>query len=152
MESNTKTIITVEAIIDAPVETVWKNWTSPQNIVLWNAASEDWHTTKAENDLRIDGIFCFRMEAKDGSAGFNFRGKYEVVHVNEQISYTADDGRKVKIIFTKEDYKTKIVQLFEAETENSVELQKEGWQAILNNFKNYIEKHLQEIRFSKWKV
>ena len=152
MESNTKTIITVEAIIDAPIETVWKNWTSPQNIVLWNAASEDWHTTWAENDLRIDGKFCFRMEAKDGSAGFDFGGKYEEVQANEQITYTADDGRKVKVIFTKEEYKTRIVQLFEAENENPIKLQKKGWQAILNNFKNYVERHLQEISYSKWKV
>lgn len=152
MESNEKIVISVEVIIDAPVETVWKNWTTPKNIMLWNAASQDWHTTLADNDLRMDGIFCYKMEAKDGSAGFDFRGKYEEVQANEQISYVTDDGRKVKIFFTKEEYKTKVVQLFEAENENPIEVQREGWQAILNNFKNYVEMHLQEISFSKWKV
>ncbi|MEZ7499498.1 SRPBCC domain-containing protein [Flavobacterium sp. Arc3] len=151
MESSTKTIISVEAIIDAPIETVWKNWISPQNIVMWNASSKDWHTTCAENDLRLGGEFCYRMEAKDGSASFDFKGKYEYVHTHEQISYTADDGRKVKIMFTKEKCKTKVVQLFEAENENPIEFQREGWQAILNSFKNYVEMHLREISFSKWK-
>jgi uncharacterized protein YndB with AHSA1/START domain len=114
---------------------------------MWNAASEDWHTTWAENDLQLMEN-CFRMEAKDGSAGFDFRGKYEEVQANEQITYTTDDGKSK--FFTKMECKTRVVQLFEAETENQLNY-KEGWQAILNNFKNYVEQHLQEISFQNGK-
>jgi uncharacterized protein YndB with AHSA1/START domain len=152
MESNVKTIISVETIIDAPIETVWKHWTTPENIVVWNVVSEDWHATWVENDLQIKGKFHYRMEAKDGSASFNFSGIYDEVQIHEQITYTADDGRKVKIIFTKEHDQTKVLELFEAETENPIELQREGWQAILDNFKKYVETRLQQISFSKWKV
>ena len=92
------------------------------------------------------------MEAKDGSTSFDFSGIYDEVETNEQITYTGDDGRKVKIIFKKEYDKAKVVELFEAETENAIELQREGWQAILDNFKKYVETRLQQISFSKWKV
>jgi uncharacterized protein YndB with AHSA1/START domain len=92
------------------------------------------------------------MESKDGSASFDFSGIYDEVQIHEQITYTADDGRKVKINFIKERDKTKVVELFEAETENRIELQREGWQAILANFKKYVETRLQQISFSKWKV
>lgn len=152
MEADARTIISVETIINAPVETVWKNWITPENIVVWNVASKDWHTPYAENDCRIDGKFRYRMEAKDGSAGFDFIGKYEEVKIYEQITYTIEDGRKVKIIFKSEDNQTKVMELFEAETENSVELQREGWQAILDNFKNYVEIRLEQISASKWKI
>lgn len=152
MNAGARTIISVETIINAPVETVWKNWITPENIVVWNVASEDWHTPFAENDFRMDGKFCYRMEAKDGSAGFDFEGKYEEVKIYEQITYTTEDGRKVQVIFTTEDHQTKVMELFEAETENSIELQREGWQAILNNFKNYVEMRLEQISASKWKI
>ena len=152
METNARTVISVETIINAPVETVWKNWITPENIVVWNVASEDWHTPYAENDCRMDGKFRYRMEAKDGSAGFDFVGKYAEVKTYEQITYITEDGRKVQIIFTKQDYQTKVVELFEAEIENSIEVQKEGWQAILNNFKNYVEIRLEQISTSKWKI
>ncbi|NGY37047.1 polyketide cyclase [Flavobacterium sp. XN-5] len=152
MEADARTIISVETIINAPVETVWKNWITPENIVVWNVASKDWHTPYAENDFRMDGKFRYRMEAKDGSAGFDFVGKYEELKIYEQITYTTDDGRKVKIIFTSADNQTKVMELFEAETENSIELQREGWQAILDNFKNYVEIRLEQISASKWKI
>jgi uncharacterized protein YndB with AHSA1/START domain len=115
---------------------------------MWNAASEDWHTTWAENDLQVMEN-CFRMEAKDGSAGFDFRGKYEEVQANEQITYTTDDGKSK--FFTKMECKTRVVQLFEAETENQLNY-KEGWQAILNNFKKLCGTASSRNKFSKWKV
>jgi len=134
-----KTTITVETTVNAPVEKVWKFWTEPEHITKWNSASEDWHTPHAENDLRNGGKFLSRMEAKDGSFGFDFSGTYDEVKTNELIAYTMGDGRKVKIIFTPQDHSIKIVETFEAETENSIELQRGGWQAILDNFKKYTE-------------
>jgi len=139
MEMQDKTIITVENTINAPVEKVWELWTKPEHIIKWNNASEDWHTPHAENDLRPGGSFVSRMEAKDGSMGFDFGGVYDEVRNNEYIGYTMDDGRKVKISFSTGGNKTKVVESFEAENTNSVELQKGGWQAILNNFKEYTE-------------
>jgi uncharacterized protein YndB with AHSA1/START domain len=140
--SKNKSLITVQTIIDAPIEMVWKNWTSPAAIIKWNTASDDWHTTKAENDLRIGGKFLSRMEAKDGTEGFDFVGIYDNVKTNELIEYTLEDDRKVKITFTPENGKTKVIETFEAESENSLELQFGGWQAILDNFKKYTEASL----------
>ncbi len=132
-------IITVENIMDAPIEKVWESWTKPEHITQWSFASEDWQTPRAENDLREGGKFSSRMEAKDGSMGFDFAGVYDVVKTNEYIEYTMGDGRKVNITFSPEGDKTKLVESFEAENTNSVEMQKGGWQAILDNFKNYTE-------------
>jgi uncharacterized protein YndB with AHSA1/START domain len=139
MEAKEKTVITVESTINAPVEKVWEYWTKPAHITKWNNASDDWHTPFAENDLRTGGKFSSRMEAKDGSFGFDFGGVYDEVRDNEYIGYTMEDGRKVKINFTATGNTTKVVESFDAETENSVELQKTGWQAILDNFKKYTE-------------
>ncbi len=136
---NPKTKITVETIIRASAETVWKYWTRPADIVRWNAASDDWHTTRAINDLRAGGRFVYRMEAKDGSSGFDFGGIYDKAVSGKEIEYTLDDGRKVSVTFSGEKDRTKVIETFEAETENSVELQRLGWQAILNNFKKYVE-------------
>lgn len=141
MELKEKTIITVQVKINAPVEIVWKLWTTSENIVKWNNASDDWHTTRSENDLRTGGKFLSRMEAKDGSAGFDFVGVYEKVKTNELIEYVIDDGRKVKIDFTSKGNKTKIVETFEAESIHSIEMQRGGWQSILDNFKKYAEKN-----------
>lgn len=135
----TKQLLTVEATINAPVEKVWKNYTSPEDIIKWNTASDDWHTTKSENDLKPGGKFSSRMEAKDGSFGFDFWGIYDNVKTNELIEYTMGDGRKAKVLFIPENDKTKIVVDFEPENENSIEMQKGGWQAILDNFKKYTE-------------
>lgn len=132
--------ITVETLVNAPIKKVWEFWTKPEHITHWNNASEDWHTTRAENDLRIGGKFLSRMEAKDGSFGFDFEGIYDEVLTNEKISYTLLDDRKVTITFSPTENGVQVTETFEAETENKLELQKFGWQAILTNFKNYVEK------------
>lgn len=131
--------ITVENTIQAPAEKVWELWTSPVHITKWNNASDDWHTPFAENDLCVGGKFLFRMESKDGTMGFDFNGIYDVIKPNEQITYTIEDGRKVNVLFTTEGKATIVSETFEAESENPVELQQKGWQAILDNFKKYVE-------------
>ena len=133
------TTITVENTVNAPVQKVWEFWSSPEHIVNWCSASDDWHTPKAENDLRTGGTFSSRMEAKDGSFGFDFGGVYNEVKTNELIEYTIGDGRKVKITFTTVGAETKIVETFEAENTHPIEMQRGGWQAILDNFKKYTE-------------
>lgn len=139
MATTEKTAITIETTVKAPVEKVWKFWVSPEHITKWNSASDDWHTPKAENDLRTGGKFSSRMEAKDGSFGFDFGGVYDEVKIHEVIAYTMGDGRKVKIIFTANGNETKLTETFEAESENPIEMQRGGWQAILDNFKKYTE-------------
>jgi len=139
METKEKTIITVETTVNAPVDQVWKLWTLPEHITQWNNASDDWHTPHAENDMRIGGGFLCRMEAKDGSLGFDFYGVYDAVLLDSYLEYTMGDGRKVKINFTPMGNHTKVTESFEAEDMNSSELQKRGWQAILDNFKKYTE-------------
>ncbi len=131
--------ITIETTVKATVAKVWELWTKPEHITKWNSASPDWHTTRAENDVRVGSKFLSRMEAKDGSFGFDFEGVYDMVKVCECLEYTLGDGRKVKIIFTALGNETKVIETFEAETENSIELQRGGWQAILDNFKKYAE-------------
>jgi uncharacterized protein YndB with AHSA1/START domain len=139
MEAKEMKRVTVRTTVNAPVEKVWKFWTSPEHITQWNNASDDWHTPRAEVDLRAGGKFLSRMEAKDGSMGFDFYGIYDSVKKNELIEYTLGDNRKVKIVFTFVDNKTEVVETFETETTNPVELQRTGWQSILNNFKKYTE-------------
>ena len=139
MESSKKGIITVDTTVQKPVEKVWECWTNPKHITQWSNASDDWHAPKAENDLRAGGNFLTRMEAKDGSFGFDFTGVYDEVKQYELISYTLEDGRKVEITFIDQENGTKIVETFQAENTNSIEMQKAGWQAILDNFKKYSE-------------
>ena len=135
-----KKTITVQAVINAPLEQVWKLYTEPEHVMKWNNASNDWHTPRAENDLKVGGKFLYRMEAKDGSSGFDFDGTYEQVIANELIVYSISDGRKVDVTFTKDDNeRTKMDTTFEAESTNPIEMQRDGWQAILNNFKIYVE-------------
>lgn len=131
--------ITVSTTISAPVRKVWDLFTKPEHIVKWNNASDDWHTTRAENDLRVGGKFGSRMEAKDGSVGFDFGGVYESVEEHSSYSYVMSDGRQVLVTFEEADGSTTVTETFDAETENPVEMQREGWQAILNNFKRYVE-------------
>ncbi len=131
--------ITIETTVHAPIETVWHHFTSPDSIVEWNAASPDWHTTDAENEVRVGGRFSFRMEAKDGSEGFDFSGVYTTVAIDEQLAYTLDDDRTVTVTFEPEDDVVHITQTFEAETENPLEMQRAGWQAILDSFTTYVE-------------
>ena len=139
MDSTHKTRISVETEIKAPVETVWKFWTTPDDIVMWNNASEDWCTTSATNDLKVGGKFNYRMEAKDRSMGFDYEGTYQKVVINHQIEYITADARNVNIVFTAEDNRTKISEVFEAENFHSIDQQRDGWQAILDNFKKYVE-------------
>jgi uncharacterized protein YndB with AHSA1/START domain len=139
MATQDKQVLTVENTINAPVEKVWEYWTKPEHIIRWSTPSDDWHTPRAENDLKAGGNFLSRMEAKDGSVGFDFGGVYDAVTKNEYIEYTIGDGRKVKIIFKSDGNKTKITESFEAENIHSIEMQQGGWQAILDNFKKYAE-------------
>ena len=138
-ETSDKTTITVEALINVPEDKVWELWTLPEHIMQWNNASPDWHTPKAENDLRVGGKFSSTMAAKDGSVSFDFWGIYDKVKKNQAIAYTMGDGRKVETTFTKKGQTAVITTVFEAESENSIALQQGGWQAILNNFKRYAE-------------
>jgi uncharacterized protein YndB with AHSA1/START domain len=139
MEANDKTAIKVEALINVPEDKVWELWTQPEHIMQWNNASDDWHTTAATNDLQTGGRFSSIMAAKDGSFSFDFWGIYDKVKKHQTLAYTMGDGRKAETIFTKKGQTTLVTTVFEAETENSVELQQSGWQAILNNFKKYAE-------------
>ena len=139
METMEKTTITVQTIVNAPVEKVWKFWSEPKHITQWCQASDDWHAPKAENDLRPGGKFSTTMAAKDGSMSFDFGGVYTNVETHKSIAYTIGDGRKVKIDFTPEGSKTRVTETFEAEGSNPVEMQRGGWQAILDNFRKYTE-------------
>jgi uncharacterized protein YndB with AHSA1/START domain len=139
MENTTKPVITIESIINSPIEKVWDCWTLPEHIMQWNNASEDWHCPEAINDLQSDGKFSYKMAAKDGSFAFDFGGTYNTVIINEYISYTLDDDRKVSVSFTQQEDGIKVVESFEAENMNSLELQQAGWQSILNNFKKHTE-------------
>lgn len=132
--------ITVETEVNAPVEKVWEFWTRPEHITQWCFASDDWEAPSAENDVRVDGRFKIRMSAKNGSAGFDFGGTYTAVEKYTLIEYVIDgDGRKVSVHFTAKPNGVKISETFEMEHENSEELQRGGWQAILDNFRNYVE-------------
>lgn len=139
METMEKTKITVAVQIQAPVEKVWECFTDPRHIVRWNQASDDWFSPLAENDVRQGGRFNTRMEAKNQSAGFNFTGTYTRVELYRAIEYTMDDNRTVQISFEQDNGSTKLVETFEAEKTHSLEMQREGWQSILNSFKNYVE-------------
>lgn len=137
MEIEGKTTITVQTTVPVALDEVWKFWTEPEHIVHWNFASKDWHCPKAENDLKPNGKFSWRMEAKDSSMGFDYSGVYEQVIPNEKIIKKLDDGRLVEIDFSETENGAKIIESFEVEDQNSIELQKTGWQAILDNFKAY---------------
>ncbi len=134
-----RTVITVQATVNASLEKAWEMWTLPEHITNWNFASDDWHSPRAENDLRPGGKFNYRMEAKDGSMGFDFTGTFTEVNKNKNLEYTMDDGRNVQVHFSEVDGGTFVMENFEAEKMNPLEMQKNGWQAILNNFKKYVE-------------
>lgn len=131
--------ITIQSTINAPIAKVWEFWTAPDHITKWNFASDDWHCPRAENDLKVGGTLKSRMEAKDGSFGFDFEATYDEVVDQKKIIYTMSDGRKVDNVFEDLGDSTKVTTVFEAEGENPVEMQRDGWQAILNNFKAYAE-------------
>lgn len=134
------TKINIEVTIEAPIEKVWDYYTKPEHIIHWNFASDDWQCPIATNDLKVGGKYSARMEAKDGSFGFEFEAIYDTVIDQKELSYTMGDGRVATTLFENQSRKTIVKTTFDAETENSIELQQNGWQAILNNFKSYVEK------------
>lgn len=138
-EQTEQSSITVEVRVKASVKKAWKCMTQPKHITQWNHASDDWCTPKAENDLRVGGKFNYRMEAKDGSAGFDFEGSFTKIEENKLIAYQITDGRNVEITFAEIGNETLVTETFEPENTNSVELQRQGWQAILDNFKKHVE-------------
>ena len=129
--------ITVETTIDAPVEKVWHAWTTPEDITQWNAASDDWHTTKASVDLRVGGTFSSRMEAKDGSMGFDFAGTYTRIVENQLIECAFGD-RAMLVEFLSGKNGVTVRETFDAEETHSIEQQRAGWQAILDNFARHV--------------
>jgi uncharacterized protein YndB with AHSA1/START domain len=133
--------ITINSIVDAPIEDVWRVYTTPEDIMQWNAASDDWHTVKANVDLRIGGTFSSRMEAKDGSFGFDFAGTYTNVVTNSLLEYSFGD-RTARVDFTQVPEGVSVKVKFDAEDTHSIEQQKGGWQAILYSFKRHVEKHI----------
>lgn len=139
METTIATTITVQTTVNAPVEKVWQYWTAPQHIMQWCQASDDWHAPYADNDLRVGGNFKTTMAAKDGSFSFDFGGVYDVVDHHKAIAYTMSDGRKVSVQFQKDGAGTQVIETFDPENMNSLEMQQTGWQAILDNFKKYTE-------------
>ncbi|MDI5893648.1 SRPBCC family protein [Flavobacterium algoritolerans] len=132
-------MITVQSTINASMEKVWELWTAPEHVMMWNNASEDWHTPFAENDLKVGGKFKYTMASTDGTMRFDFEGVYTNVVNPSLIEYEMADGRKVKIVFEKDAEGIKVIESFDPETVNPEEMQKNGWQAILDNFKKYVE-------------
>jgi uncharacterized protein YndB with AHSA1/START domain len=137
------TKITVETFVNAPVAEVWSAYTTPSDIVQWNAASDDWHTTKSTVDLRVGGMFSSRMEAKDGSFGFDFEGTYTKVVPHERLEYSFGD-RAASVDFLSGAKGVTVRVVFDAESEHSVEQQQQGWQSILDNFAQYVEEVVPE--------
>ena len=134
-------LVTVQAIIKAHINKVWEYWTNPAHIVHWNFASADWHCPNATNNLEISGEFHYLMAAKDGSVSFDFWGTYQAIEINKQIDILLGDGRKMEVSFEETTEGTQLTERFEPESMNAVELQKTGWQLILDNFKSYVDKN-----------
>ena len=132
--------IFVETTVRASITKIWEYWAEPRHITKWCYGSDDWETPYADNDLRVAGTFKTTMAAKDGSASFDFKGEYTLVEKFKHIEYVMDDGREVSVHFEETDDGVRIVETFDPETENSLEIQKNGWQSVLENFKNYVEK------------
>jgi len=135
-----KDSITVEVIVEAPVEKAWEYWTKPEHVTQWNFASDTWHCPSAENDLKAGGRFTSRMESKDGQLGFDFGGAHKEVAPHQSIASVLDDGRKLLVEFKDLGNSTKIIETFEPEATHTHEQQRTGWQAILENFKKHVEK------------
>lgn len=131
--------IHIEVVVNKRRDAVWKLWNEPEHITNWNFASDDWCCPRAENDLRVGGRLCNRMEAIDGSFGFDFEAVYDAVTEGSKLSYALTDGRQVSTTFEDEGKGTRVSTRFDAESENPLEMQRDGWQAILNNFKTYAE-------------
>ena len=131
--------ITVETVVNAKLNNVWDVWNNPADIKLWNSAQDEWHTTRSAVDLREGGKFQSRMEAKDGTEGFDFEGTFTRVVPHKLIEYRMDDGREVKVEFVERNGGVLVKETFDAESENPPELQRTGWQAILDNFRRHVE-------------
>ena len=131
--------IAIHALVERKRSDVWALWNEPEHITRWNFASNDWCCPRADNDLRVGGQLCFRMEAKDGGVGFDFEAIYDEVAPEAKLAYTLTDGRRVETRFEDSGDGTRLSTVFDAEEENSAELQRQGWQAILDNFKRYAE-------------
>lgn len=131
--------ITVETTVEAAINAVWAVWNTPDDINHWNRASDEWHTTDSTVDLRVGGGFSYRMEAKDGSMGFDFEGTYTNIVEQKRIEYEMADGRTVSVEFEPADGGVKVTETFDAEDEHEAELQRQGWQSILDNFAKYVE-------------
>lgn len=131
--------ITVEAVVNSPLQKVWDAWKDPEDIVQWNAASDDWHTTHSTVDLREGGKFLSRMEAKDGSQGFDFEGTYTRIVPGKVVEYRLTDGREVVVEFIESENGVLVRNTFDAEQVYPAEMQRQGWQAILDNFRRYVE-------------
>ena len=135
----TAPVITIQALVKASKEQVWECWNDPQHIMQWAFASDDWECPAAENDPRVEGRFKNTLAAKDKSMSFDFSGTYTVVDLHQRLEYTLDDDRKVTVVFTETPEGVHVVQSFEAESMNPIELQQEGWQAFLDNFTKHTE-------------
>lgn len=131
--------ITIETTVNAPLERVWNSWVSPGDIKNWNFAIDEWCCPDAKLDFQVGGNFSYRMEAKDGSVGFDFEGEFTNIEENKIIEFKLEDERKVKVCFSETEQGVLVSEIFEAEDENSADQQKQGWQNILNNFKRYVE-------------
>ena len=131
--------ISIETTVNAGIDQVWAAWTTPDDINQWNAASDDWHNPRSTNDLRPGGRFSYRMEARDGSFGFDFEGTYTNIVTHELIEYVLGDDRYVSIRFEKVDAGVRIIETFETEDLHAAEMQRQGWQSILNRFTAYVE-------------
>lgn len=141
MNTSEKTAVTVETTVNAPVAKVWQYWTEPRHITQWCHASDDWHAPHAENDVRTNGKFKTTMAARDGSVSFDFEGVYTKVTPEKNIEYTMSDGRKVSVSFEASENRTRVAETFDTESSNPAEVQRQGWQAILDNFRRYVEQH-----------
>ena len=131
--------IVIQTTVKSSIEKVWAAWTTSDDINQWNTASDDWHNPRSTNDLRVEGKFSYRMEAKDGSMGFDFEGIYTKVVHGKLIEYVLEDGRTVSISFEPAVGGIKVVETFDAEDSNSAEMQRQGWQCILARFGSYVE-------------
>ena len=131
--------IAIDATINANAQKVWDYYTRPEHITKWNFADPSWHCPKAENDMKVGGKYSARMEAKDGSFGFDFEATYDDIVEGKSFKYTMPDGRVVDVDFVPKGDKTDLTIVFDSESQNPVEMQQAGWQSILNNFKNYVE-------------
>jgi len=132
--------ITVKTTVNLPAGKVWSYFTKPENVKQWNHASDNWHCPSASSELKTGGTFCYTMAAKDGSMSFDFTGTFTELIPGKSMKYEISDGRKVEVGFIEDNGKTEVISTFEAENQNSLELQENGWQAILDSFKQFAEK------------